>query len=96
MRLNDGLPVWHASVSVRSRPGSAPLNKPLQAESEAISLLRGVGCDDREWWIWNQREASPYIGHLRVPVTSAEADRMPPGCALHDAGESGPQRPRRR
>ena len=96
MRLNDGLPVWHASVSAWPPQGSAPLNKPLHVEREAIALLRGVGSADREWWIWNQREASPYIGHLRVPVTEEEFARVPPGCALHDAGDSGPQRPRRR
>jgi len=96
MRLNDGLPVWHASVSAATSKRSGPSNKPLHVEREAIALLRGVGAADREWWIWNQNAASPYIGHLRIPVTAQEAARIPPGCAVHDAGDSGPQRPRRR
>ena len=96
MRLNNGLPVWHASVTVWSGNGRQRLNKPLQAEAEAIRVLRGVGDPDTEWWIWNQQIGASYVGHLRVPVTAVEAERIPPGCATDDAGESGPQRPRRR
>lgn len=97
MRLNDGLPVWHASVSVWDKRAGKRLNKPMQAEAEAIALLRDVGDPDREWWVWNLNlAASPYVGHLRVPVTPAEYDLVPAGCALHDAGESGPLRQRRR
>lgn len=95
MRLNDGLPVWHASVSVLNPRGRAVLDKPLLAEREAIACLRGVGDPDREWWIWNQG-AVPYVGHLRVPVTLVEAELIPPGCATDDAGDSGPLRARRR
>jgi hypothetical protein len=94
MRLNDGLPVWHASVTVwDGRQQSRKLAKPLQAEAEAISCLRGVGDPRREYWIWN---GSVNVGHLRVPVTEQEAQQMPPGCAVHDAGQSGPLRTRRR
>lgn len=92
MRLNNGLPVWHASVTVWS-PSGARLSKPMQAELEAVRVLRGVGDQEWEWWLWN---AGPRVGHLRVPVTGAEAARMPPGCAQDDAGDSGPRRPRRR
>lgn len=95
MRLNNGLPVWHASVTVWTPKGQR-LSKPLQAESEAVRALRGVGAPEHEWWIWNRPGSVPYVGHLRVPVTAEEADRMPPGCAQDDAGESGPLRPRRR
>lgn len=93
MRLNNGLPVWHVSVSVWSGPRGQRLNKPLQAEGEAVRLLRGVGDPEREWWIWNP---AVRVGHLRVPVTVVEAARIPAGCAQHDAGESGPLRTRRR
>lgn len=96
MRLNNGLPVWHASVTVWTPDRRQRLNKPMQAEAEAIQLLRGVGDPEREWWIWNQQVGATYVGHLRVPVTPQEGQRIPPGCALHDAGESGPLRARRR
>jgi hypothetical protein len=97
MRLNDGLPVWHASVSVWNARTRRPLDRPLRAEAEAIKLLRGVGDPDREWWVWGLKLATnPWIGHLRVPVTPAEFEQVPPGCALHDAGEAGPLRRRRR
>lgn len=66
---------------------------PAQAEAEAIKLLRGVGDPDREWWIWNP---AVLVGHLRVPVTASESVRLPPGCAVADAGESGPLRVRKR
>ena len=89
MRLNDGMPVWHLSVSVWSRRGEL-VSVPALAEKEAIRCLRGVG-GDREWWFWNE---DALIGHLRVAVTPAENDALPCGLAEHDAGESGPERPR--
>jgi hypothetical protein len=89
MRLNDGLPVWHASITVWDR-NNRLASAPKLAEAEAVRILRGVG-GDREWWIWNDQAK---VGHLRVAVTPAEYERIPPGCAIHDAGESGPQRPR--
>jgi hypothetical protein len=58
-------------------------------EREAIKALRDVG-GDVEWWIFSGAR----IGHLRVPVIDAEFDLLPPGLAVSDAGESGPQRPR--
>lgn len=66
---------------------------PTQAEAEAVKLLRGVGDPDREWWYWNP---DVLVGHLRVPVTAAESITLPPGCAVADAGESGPLRARTR
>lgn len=57
-----------------------------------MRLLRGVG-GGREWWIWN---TAALVGHLRVGVTEAELDSMPPGLAVNDAGESGPERARTR
>lgn len=96
MRLNNGLPVWHVSVTVWTPKGRQPINKPMQAEGEAVRLLRGVGDPEREWWVWNLGEAMPYVGHLRVPVTPQEAQRIPPGCATDDAGQTGPLRRRRR
>jgi hypothetical protein len=84
-------------VTAWSSDRRGKLNKPLQVEAEAIRLLRGVGDPEREWWVWNLNlGASPWVGHLRVPVTAAEALLIPAGCALHDAGESGPLRVRRR
>lgn len=65
----------------------------MLAEREAVRCLRGVG-GDTEWWIWNGAGYGGAVGHLRVPLTVAEAALLPPGCAEHDAGETGPQRPR--
>lgn len=67
------------------------LDQPRLAERETVRLLAGVG-GDHEWWLWSQA----HIGHLRVPVTAAEYEQIPPGCAIADAGETGPQRPRTR
>lgn len=61
-----------------------------QIERAAVRLLAGVG-GDREWWIWNP---GAQVGHLRIGLTTAEADQLPCGLAEHDAGESGPERPR--
>jgi hypothetical protein len=57
-----------------------------------VQLLRDVG-SDREWWHWNPRAA---VRHLRVAVTAQEHQTIPPGCALSDAGEAGPERRRTR
>lgn len=80
--------MWHVSVSVWS--GARQITAPELAEKEAIRCLRGVG-NDREWWIWNE---GAKVGHLRVGVTDAEVELMPAGVAQHDAGETGPERPR--
>jgi hypothetical protein len=66
------------------------MTMPKLAEREAIKLLAGVG-GDTEWWIVG---ADGTIGHLRVPVTETEYEQLPPGCAVVDAGDAGPQRPR--
>jgi hypothetical protein len=84
------MPVWHVSVSVWRADGTRRRDDPKAAEREAVRLLRGVG-DDVEWWIWNP---ATLIRHLRVALTSDEYARVPPGCAIADAGESGPPRPR--
>lgn len=91
MRLNDGMPVWHASISAwrLGRPAMVPTTL---IENHAIDLLRGVG-GDREWWIFNRQAR---VGHLRIAITTEEYAALPPGCAIHDAGESGPERPRTR
>lgn len=57
-----------------------------------MRLLDGVG-GDVEWWIWNPAAG---VAHLRVALTTAEYEKVPPGCVIADAGESGPQRPRTR
>jgi hypothetical protein len=57
-----------------------------------VTLLRPVG-GDTEWWLWNR---AARVGHLRVAVTAAEHDTMPPGCATTDAGPAGPPRRRTR
>lgn len=76
--------------------GERPARAAALAEKEAVRLLRGVG-GDVEWWLWNERPAAGVeVGHLRVALTAEEVAVLPPGCALHDAGESGPQRPRTR
>lgn len=84
------MPVWHASVSLQS--GGAFLRSPGRLERMAVALLRGVG-GDREWWFWNPKAM---VGHLRVAVTPEEFALVPPGCALSDAGATGPERRRSR
>lgn len=92
MRLNEGLPVWHASVSLQQRKGSRWVDDPAAAERYALDALEGVG-GTREWWYWNP---AAHVGHLRVNVTADEAAALlPNGCAVHDAGESGPERVRK-
>ena len=93
MRLNDGMPVWHASVSVWSPDRTQQRPAPAQAETEAVRLLRGVGDPEREWWLWNPQAL---VGHLRVPLTVQEYAAVPPGCVVGDAGDSGPLRRRKR
>jgi hypothetical protein len=83
--------VWHVSVSAWSRRETKS-DQPAICEREAIRCLRGVG-GDREWWWWNP---AVLVGHLRVGVTEAENSGLPPGIAVHDAGETGPERPRKR
>jgi hypothetical protein len=83
------MPVWHASISAWSRR-KVRQDQPAICERQAVKLLRGVG-GDREWWFFNPQML---IGHLRVAVTGAEHEGMPQGCAVHDAGESGPERAR--
>lgn len=82
--------MWHVSVSAWSRRSETKSSQPVICEREAIRLLRGVG-GDREWWWWN---AAALIGHFRVGVTPAELAVMPPGVAVDDAGETGPERER--
>jgi hypothetical protein len=64
---------------------------PKITEAEAVRLLAGVG-GDVEWWIHSEGD----VGHLRVPVTADEYERIPPGCAVGDAGDTGPRRERTR
>ena len=96
MRLNDGLPVWHASVSVQDQRTGGLLRAPTEAETIAIHLLHGVGRDDGEWWIYSEGR----IGHLRVGITKNELESIWPDgdapLALADAGEHGPFRMRAR
>jgi hypothetical protein len=88
MRLNEGLPVWHASVSLQKK--NRKMFVPNEAERYALRALQGVG-GSREWWYWNP---AAEVGHLRVSVTPEEAAMIPPGLAVNDAGESGPERAR--
>ena len=85
------MPVWHVSVSAWSRHEKRT-SSPVICEKAAIELLRGVG-GDQEWWWWNP---DALVGHLRVGVTEAELDSMPPGQAVDDAGETGAERRRTR
>ena len=80
--------MWHASVSLRS--AGTFLRSPGALQRAAVTTLSGVG-GDHEWWLWNPKSL---VGHLRVPVTAAEALLIPPGLASSDAGETGPQRAR--
>lgn len=89
MRLNDGAPVWHASISIWT-PDLRMVRSAGLAERHAVQLLDGAG-SDREWWHWNPAAA---VGHLRVGLTVAEVAVLPEMPAEHDAGESGPERRR--
>jgi hypothetical protein len=86
------MPVWHVSASLWDSRTEQKLRAPGRLERAATALLAGVG-GDREWWIWNPRLR---VAHLRVAVTPAEYAVIPPGCAVADAGDSGPERRRRR
>lgn len=86
------MPVWHLSASARSGRTGDFVRVPDLVEREAIKCLRGVG-GDREWWIHND---DLLVGHLRVSVTPEEVAAMPCGVAEHDAGDTGPERPRSR
>lgn len=91
MRLNDGLPVWHASVSVQDDRGK--LIEPTRTLAYAADLLSGVGRRNGEWWIFT----GGYVGHLRVGLTAEEVKaRWSDGCPLAtaDAGDSGEFRAR--
>lgn len=96
MRLNDGLPVWHVSVSIQHVPDRGPgmfVYDPEHALAIAVDLLRGVG-GDVEWWTDGETNAAVF--HLRVPVTAGEYLATPPGVVTSDAGKTGPMRPRTR
>lgn len=84
------MPVWHASVSLQS--AGSWMNSPGRLERLAVQLLHDVG-GDREWWIWRPKA---HVGHLRVAVTTEENALIPPGLVTADAGDSGPERRRRR
>lgn len=72
-----------------------------ECERIAVDVLRGVG-GDAEWWIFNGAPAvgglavlpGAGVGHLRVPLTTAEYASIPIEVVVTDAGDSGPQRPR--
>lgn len=65
---------------------------PRQLERRAIELLAGVG-GDREWWYWSPSR----IAHLRVGLTAAEVEQVPPWCGpVDDAGAEGVERRRTR
>lgn len=89
MRLHDGMPVWHASISIWT-PDLHRVRAAGLAERAAVDLLAGVG-GAREWWIWN---SGPAVGHLRVGLTAAEVAQLAEQPAEHDAGPSGPERRR--
>lgn len=84
--------MWHVSVSTWSGArGELKTKDTFQASREAVRALRGVG-GDCEWWLYN---AAVGVGHLRVPLTAEEIDRLPAGgVPVHDAGPTGPKRAR--
>lgn len=85
------MPVWHCSVSAWNARTERKVHAEKITEREAVRLLAAVG-GETEWWIYSPA----LIGHLRVAITPAEYARMPHGCAVADAGDSGPERPRTR
>jgi len=96
MRLNDGMPVWHVSVSIQHVPNHDGGTGYFLADAEralaiAVELLRGVG-GDTEWWTDGEYNTAVY--HLRVPITPGEYLATPPGVVTSDAGKTGPMRPR--
>lgn len=68
------------------------LDEPDAAERLAVRLLEGVG-GEREWWLAHG-EFAAHVAHLRVAVTPEEWAVIGPGLAEHDAGATGPERPR--
>lgn len=82
------MPVWHVSISLQDRKGFR--HDPDRLERFAIEVLDGVG-NDREWWCHPR-----HVGHLRVGVTDEEHAMIPCGVVIGDAGETGPERVRRR
>jgi hypothetical protein len=68
---------------------------PALAEREGVRLLAEVG-GEREWWTFGAGPRGELIGYLRVSLTPAEFELVPPGCAVADAGDAGPERPRTR
>jgi hypothetical protein len=72
--------------------GTGKLRAPGRLERAAVQLLADVG-GDREWWIWRP---AVQVGHLRVTLTPAECEQIPPGQVIADAGDSGPERRRTR
>lgn len=90
MRLNEGQPVWHASVSLQRRSGRK-IDDESSVEHYAVRALDSVG-GDFEWWQWGDS----LVGHLRVPVTLDELPLVPPGIVVMDAGFEGIRRERTR
>lgn len=68
------------------------LTLPGPLEAAAVRLLAEVG-GDREWWIFRPEAG---VGHLRVNLTPDEVAQLAPGCAIGDAGDTGPERRRTR
>lgn len=68
--------MWHASVSLQHQRRGL-IEDEAYVERAAIDTLAGVG-ESSEWWCYPRG-----IGHLRVPVTRAEAELIPPGCVNH-------------
>jgi len=89
--LNDGRPVWHASVSAWTTDQRRKLAKPRAAEREGVRLLAGVGGQD-EWWVYSP---AVRVGHLRVAVTEDENAAIPPACVIADAGPRRHRTPHR-
>jgi hypothetical protein len=86
------MPVWHCSLSLWTPDRAGKLRAPGRLERAAVRMLAEVG-GGREWWIWNP---AVRVGHLRVALTGEENALVPPGCVVADAGDSGPERRRRR
>ncbi len=68
---------------------------PGLAECEGVRVLAGVG-GEREWWAFGVGPRDEPVDYLRVSLTAAEFELVPPGCAVADAGDAGPERPRTR
>lgn len=93
MRLNKGLPVWHASMSLQMS-GDRRLNDQnarLTAVRFGAVAMIDVGSERGEWWFWNKQAA---VGHLRVPVTEEETKTCGVSLGTSDAGQAGTWRRR--